>query len=122
MIKKILVYGVLLLISFMACNASEITGKWKTIVQTPEGNLDVIYIFKVDGEKLTGSASSYMGEVQINNGKVEGDDFTFDLEVGMASPLVHKGKFKDDMIRISLILDAGGGVPSDLILKRVTGE
>ena len=122
MIKKILVYGVLLLVSFMACNASEIAGKWKTIIQTPEGNLDVIYIFNVDGEKLTGSASSYMGEVQINNGKVEGDEFTFDLEVGMASPLVHKGKFEDDMIRITLILDAGGGAPNDLILTRVTGE
>jgi hypothetical protein len=122
MIKKFLVFGVLLIVSILACNASEIAGKWKTIVQTPEGNLDVIYIFNVDGEKLMGSASSYMGEVQINNGKVEGDEFTFDLEVGMASPLVHKGKFKDDMIRISLILDTGGGSPDDLILTRVTEE
>jgi hypothetical protein len=122
MIKKFLVYGMLFFGSFLACNASEITGKWKTLIQTPEGNLDVIYVFNVDGEKLTGSARSYMGEVQINNGKVEGDEFTFDIEVGMASPLVHKGKFKDDIIRISLIMDTGGGTPDDLILTRVTDE
>jgi hypothetical protein len=122
MIKKFLVFGVLIMAGFLACNASGIAGKWKTIVQTPEGNLDVIYIFNVEGERLTGTASSHMGEVQINNGKVEGDEFTFDLEVGMASPLVHKGKFEDDSIRISLVMDTGGGAPADLILTRVESE
>jgi hypothetical protein len=122
MIKKFLVSGMILVVSFLLCSASGIDGKWKTIVQTPEGNLDVVYTFNVDGEKLTGSASSYMGEVQINNGKIEGDEFTFDIEVGMASPLVHKGKFENDMIKMSLIMDIGGRMPDDLILTRVPSE
>ncbi|MCX6637247.1 MAG: hypothetical protein NT090_19500, partial [Acidobacteria bacterium] len=44
--------------------AADINGKWKADYQSPDGEArTTTFTFKVDGEKLTGTATSREGEV-----------------------------------------------------------
>jgi hypothetical protein len=117
MSKRLFMLGMLVIASafVFSASASSVDGKWKTTLQTPEGNLEVIYTFKVDGEKLTGQASTYMGDAQINNGKVGENEYSFELDTGM---YVIYNKFKMEEGVIKLTMDVEGYL-MDAILKRV---
>jgi|SRR3982750_3248908 hypothetical protein len=56
-----------------------IDGKWKGTRETPNGNFEIHYTFKVDGTALTGSSKSQRGETEIKDGKVDGKKFTFNV-------------------------------------------
>lgn len=60
---------------------SKIDGTWKTKVQGPQGEMELYFTFKVDGETLTGSDSSAMGTIPLTNGIVHGNDFSFDIDM-----------------------------------------
>ncbi len=72
--------------------ASKINGAWLGKVESPNGEMEITLTFKVDADKLTGSNSSQMGEIPLLNGKVNGDEFTFDIEVG-GNTISHKCKY-----------------------------
>jgi len=60
----------------------EITGHWESKFETPDGEeMTMSFTFKVDGDKLTGTVQSPMAELPIDNGKVKGDEFSFDVDV-----------------------------------------
>ncbi len=74
---------------------SKIDGKWLGKVSGPQGDIDLVYTFKVDGNKITGADSSAMGSIDLTNGVVNGNDFSFDVEVqGMT--ISHKCKYLPD--------------------------
>jgi hypothetical protein len=81
--------------------------------------MELVFTFKVDGEKLTGTVVSHMGEMEITNGKVNGADFSFDVEV-MDAPILHTCKLEGDEIKMKIEMGdmGGGGVPDEMILKR----
>src|ERR1700744_5534447 len=94
------------LLLFVAAIAADLNGKWTGTLPTPDGNsLDVSYTFKVDGNKLTGSASSPAGDVTIENGKVDGDKFSFSVNVG-GQDYPHTGKLYADSCGVDV--DFGG--------------
>ncbi|HEU5351806.1 MAG TPA: hypothetical protein VFU55_09430 [Terracidiphilus sp.] len=63
-----------------AAGATDVTGAWTTTVQTPNGDLELTFTFKQDGTTLTGTVQGPQGEpMEIQNGKVDGDKFTFDV-------------------------------------------
>src|SRR3972149_5405540 len=52
---------------------SKIAGRWEGKISRPDAEeVTVTYIFKVDGEKLTGTVNSPRGERTIEKGKVKG--------------------------------------------------
>jgi hypothetical protein len=71
----------LLLIALFAITASaaDVTGTWKASVETPNGSFETTFTFKVDGASLTGKVSSQMGESDISDGKVDGDNISFNV-------------------------------------------
>jgi len=76
-------------------NDAKIDGKWIGKVSSPQGDFELTFTFKVDGNKLTGKNSSSMGEMDLTNGIVNGNDFSFDIDMqGMS--LSHKCKYLDD--------------------------
>ena len=103
----------LILISFMAVfavfagRAEGISGKWKTSMEGSQGSMEMTFTFKVDGEKLTGTASTPMGEVEISNGKVNGNEFSFDIEM-MGNAMPHKGKLEGEVIKLKVEMPGGG--------------
>jgi len=103
--KKKIFTTALLSCFFAICLAAvfaDINGKWAGSLTMADGNtIPLSYSFKVDGEKLTGTAQSPQGEVNIEDGKVKGDDVTFTVNVqGMDIP--HSGKCYADSISMNI--------------------
>jgi hypothetical protein len=78
------------LFSFTVC-AADITGKWKATAEGPNGSMERTFDFKVEGAKLTGeTTSSMMGKSTLMDGKVDGDSFSFSINV----------KFQDNEVKV----------------------
>ena len=94
---RIAFMSVLLVVSLVGLSfAPDLSGRWEGKVKGPEGDeLSLVYVFKVDGDKLTGTVESQMGQVPLTDGKVNGDGFSFNVQVG-DSVITNEGKFKDD--------------------------
>ena len=80
MIKQTITLAILVLCCFSVALAADITGEWESHVEGPEGSMDFSFTFKVDGSTLTGTMTSQWGAAPLQNGKIEGDDFTFEID------------------------------------------
>jgi hypothetical protein len=112
-----------LLFCFVVCLATAVTdlsGKWSGSIKTPDGDdFALIYIFHVDGNKLTGTVNAQGEEMQINDGKVNGADFTFNVTNSKGTIIPHVGKYYVDSV--SMDID-DRGVKLHSTLKRVTDK
>jgi len=85
--------------------AADIAGTWKATAEGPNGTLERTFIFKVDGNKLTGEAdSSMMGKSTIMDGKVDGDNLSFTITVKFQDnemKVSYKGKVTGDEIQLT---------------------
>jgi hypothetical protein len=99
--------------------AADPTGKWTTTISTQIGELAYTYEFKGEGEKLTGKAKSQFGEVEITEGKVNGDEITFVENInfdGNAIRIEYKGKVSGDEIKFTR--KVGDFATEDFVAKR----
>jgi hypothetical protein len=86
----------LLLIALLAGLASlpllaeDISGNWEFNVETAAGSGSPSFVFKQDGEKLTGTYSGLLGKADLT-GTVKGDqiDFKFDFNYSGQSGVAH---------------------------------
>ena len=114
MIKKALTTAFLVLTVITVCLAADITGKWSGKVMD---QFDVTYVFKVDGEKLTGTTSGPDGDtITLQNGVIKGDDLSFTMAM-MGNDIKVTGKVKDDTITLTMP-GMGGGDPISFVLKK----
>lgn len=74
---------------------SKIDGKWIGKVSSPQGDMELTFTFTVEGDTLTGKNSSMMGDIDLTNGTVNGNDFSFDVEM-QGMKIVHNCKYLDD--------------------------
>ena len=118
--KKLVLTVFIAVFAVMTSNAEGIGGKWKTSMESPQGSMELTFVFKVDGAKLTGTVSSPMGDIEISNGKVNGNEFSFDIDV-MGNTMPHKGKLDGEVIKLKVDMPDGGGMgsPSEMTLKKV---
>lgn len=97
-------------------SAGKIDGKWFGKIETPNGIYELTFQYKVDGDKLTGSVSSQMGEITIQNGKVTGDEFEYSYDIG-SMVIQHKGKLEGEVIKIKSKSERG---EREITLTRIT--
>ena len=106
--KTFLVSLIVLLSAFaIAASAASVDGKWLASMEGPNGNIEINYTFKADGEKVTGTSSSQFGEQEIQEGKLVGDDLSFVIAFrppngGDEFRLQYKGKVSGDTINFSI--------------------
>jgi hypothetical protein len=115
--KKKFLTTTALLCCFMICFAivADITGKWSGTIVTPDGqDIPVTYNFKVDGDKLTGTADSPQGTVPIDEGKITGDTFAFKVTVS-GTDYPHTGKIYPDSCAMNIDF---GGSKAHFIIKK----
>ena len=96
-----------------------VAGKWTAAIDTPIGVQNYTYDFKVDGEKLTGTAKSQFSESQISEGVVKGDDITFVENLKFEDQVmrvVYKGKISGDEIKFNR--QVGEFASEDFVAKR----
>lgn len=118
MIKKIFLSAILLTIGIGFCNAAKIDGKWKTLIND---QMELTFTFKVEGDKLTGTVTSDMGILPVINGKIKGNDFTFDVDME-GNIIGHVCKLDGEVIKMKITMPEGmgaGDTPGEMVLKRV---
>lgn len=117
--KKKIFTTTLLVGCVLMCLAAiaDLNGKWMGNVKMSDGNeFPLTYIFKVDGEKLTGTIQSPQGDLPMYDGKItHGTDFTFKVDVNGAV-VPNSGKFYGDSVTVSADLN---GEKLHSTLKRV---
>lgn len=104
----------------ISARAADISGQWTATFNTQVGEQHYVYTFKVDGEKLTGTAKSDNGTSEIQNGTVKGDDVSFveNLDYqGQKLTITYTGKVSGDEIHFTR--DVGGFGTEDLVAKRM---
>ena len=95
---------------------ADLSGKWTGSIKTPDGNqFPLTYIFKVDGNTLTGAVQSPQGELPITEGKINGNEFSFKLDLN-GMPIVNTGKYYVDSVGIDAEVN---GTKLHTVLKRV---
>ena len=105
--KKVFFAVIAVFLCVFVSSASKIDGKWKASMEGLNGKMEMTFVFKVDGEKLTGTVSTPMGDMEISNGKVNGNEFTFDVKMGDHS-MPHIGKLDGDVIKLKVQMPEGG--------------
>jgi len=96
----------------LTASAADISGNWKATAEGPNGMMERTFVFKVDGQKLTGeTTSSFVGKSTIMDGKVDGDNVTFTITVRFQDnemKLNYKGKASGNEIKFTVENPAGG--------------
>ena len=93
-----LILTVLLLVGGTAVFAQNgIDGNWKGTRETPNGNFEINYTFKVEGNVLNGTWKTQFGETKLEKGKVDGKKFSFtisfnDLTIENTGELVNENE------------------------------
>jgi len=82
-----------------------VAGKWTAQVPGRDGQTrDVTFNFKTAGDKLTGTVSGRQGDTEITDGKVKGDEVSFDVTMtmqGNTAKMTYKGKVAGDEIKFT---------------------
>lgn len=78
MFRKLGLAALFIALGTAAALAADFNGKWTAQVETPRGTQTLTFNFHVDGSALTGTVSTRRGDTDIQNGKVDGDNISFD--------------------------------------------
>jgi hypothetical protein len=123
MLRKLGFTVLLFLLGSSAAFAADFNGKWTADVQGRNGNMQTItFDFHVDGSTLTGKITTPRGDVDISNGKVNGENISFDQVMnfnGNSFTLSYKGTASADGINFTRTF--GGGrdrPPQTFVAKR----
>lgn len=77
--KKLISLCALFALSAIMALAADVTGTWKGEANPNGKGGPPTFTFKQDGATLTGTTSGRGGEIQISNGKVDGDKVYFEV-------------------------------------------
>lgn len=100
--------------------AADLTGQWTATFNTQIGEQHYTYTFKVDGEKLTGTAKNDHGSTEITNGAIKGDQISFDENLdfnGQAILIEYTGTVSGDTIKLHR--KVGEFAEEDLVANRI---
>lgn len=93
-----------------------LNGSWNGLLKTDQGDeYPLLYKFNISGDELTGTAKTPKGDMPINDGKIAGNSFTFNVVVA-GMEIDHHGKFCGDSVSVDISL---GDAKSHATLKRV---
>jgi hypothetical protein len=114
--RRVLLALVLTIGMAATASAADVTGKWIGSVETPNGPLELTYELKAEGETVTGTVSSPMGSLPIDQGKLAGDVLTYSVSIEGAV-ITHEAKLNatGDEIAIKATGDWG---TSEYVVKK----
>lgn len=120
-----LILSVCFLFAFMAVAfAAGIDGKWTADFTGPDGQVrTTTFNFKAEGDKLTGTVSGRGGDTAISDGKINGDEISFNVVRETPNgtfKMAYKGKISGDEIKLTRTFEGGqGNIPAqEVVAKR----
>jgi hypothetical protein len=99
--------------------AADVDGTWKGMINVNGSDFPVTFTFKADGAKLTGTLNQGGPDVAIKQGKIEGNNISFVLELdynGSPVSLNYKGVVSPTEIKLS---GDAGGMTFEYVVKKV---
>jgi hypothetical protein len=66
---------------------ANVDGSWNTVAKTPMGDQAATLTVASAGDTFTGKYSGAMGDVEVKNGKVNGDTLNFQVDITVPMPL-----------------------------------
>ena len=113
MMKKLALATLVFALGSVTALAADFSGKWTADVPGRNGNTQTItFDFHVDGMTLTGKVTTMRGDLDITNGKIDGDNISFDTVMnfnGNSMTATYTGKAEGDTIKFSRSM-AGGNM------------
>ena len=105
--KTLVVFALAALAAFGA----NVDGKWTYEMQGRDGQKrEASMTLKAEGDKLTGSMAGRQGDRPIENGKISGDEFSFDMTMNMGGEsrkMTYKGKVMGDELKMTVATPNG---------------
>jgi hypothetical protein len=95
--------------------AQDIDGKWTGKMQSPNGDMELVFNFKVNADTLTGTVESPMGSIPFSNTKMTSKEFSFDVSFNDMT-ISHQCTAMGDSILMKVL--GMGGEDTKIILKR----
>jgi len=114
MIRRVWLSGLVIVFCAALSLAADLNGRWEGSMSTPNGDFSLVFNFKVQGATLTGTVETPNGSVDIEDGKVDGDKFSFKTHAG-DSEINHEGTLSGDSIQLKI---NGPWGDSEIALKR----
>lgn len=105
---------ILLLAASAGAFAADLNGRWSLHFGGPDGP-EIIYTFKVDGTRLTGSSDSPFGAGEIRDGRVDGATFSFSLVATDGNLIPHRGRMVSDNELALEVIGFGDGTPAKVV-------
>ena len=99
MMRKLGIAVLMLALGSVTALAADFSGKWTADVQGRMGTQTLTLNFKVDGSTLTGNITTQRGDADITNGKIDGDNISFDQTMnfnGNSMTINYKGTAQAD--------------------------
>src|SRR5690349_20852992 len=112
----------LIAIFAFTASAADVAGTWKANVDTPNGAMEISFVFKVDAGKLTGTLNGPGGEAPISEATLEGNKIAFAVVRdfnGNEFKLNYKGTFDDKEMKLTLSFP-GADQTFDFVAKKVS--
>ena len=79
--KTIATFATALVLCLLAAPAQaqdmNVAGKWETTRETPRGTMTSTFTFQVEGNTLTGTVGSRIGDTEISEGTIDGNKISF---------------------------------------------
>ena len=116
MIRKLALAALVFVLGSVTALAADFNGKWAADIPMRNGNtMTITFDFHVDGSALTGKVGMRRGDMDITNGKVDGDTITFDQVMnfnGNSFTMHYKGTADGaDSIKFTRTFEGGNGGP-----------
>ena len=131
MTKKLLFVTTLLLVVALGAFGADLTGKWTYSMQGRDGTpREVTITLKQSGNTLTGEVPG-MGRggqggtpMQITNGKVDGDKFSFETKMefnGNTRVTKYEGTLSGDELKLKVTRDTQNGPQTNEVTAKRSG-
>ena len=108
-----------LLLATASAFAADVDGKWSGSFTTPQGEMQISFDLKADGEKLNGKMQiTGLNPTDIKDGKVTGDKVNFAAEIEFGAniiPITFTGVMTGEELKLSV--NAMGNA-SEMVVKK----
>jgi hypothetical protein len=103
--------------------ATDISGTWKATSNGQNGPMERTFVFKVEGNKLTGETTSpTFGKSVLENGKVDGDKLSFTVTIKFQDnemKVNYKGQLSGSELKLTGEIE-GAGMTIEWVAKKIS--
>lgn len=103
--RSLLTLALTALLTLTLAAAANIAGTWKGSIETQMGNMEVAITFQ-EGSGVAGTIETSMMSGKIENGKLEGDHISFEMNSEMGK-LTFDGTVAGDEMKLTMVGPSG---------------